>query len=158
MKTLILGVGNAILGDDGVGLQVARKLQAAMPSDAPIDVQEACCGGLALMERMVGFQHVILIDALQCEDEKPGTVFRLTLDELQSINRYGQPAHLSSSHDTTLIEALNMGKAIGLHLPQEIIIYGIVIVPVWVFSDVLTAGVETAVPQVASAIQAELNL
>ncbi len=63
-KTLVLGMGNPILGDDGVGVRIAQEVQVALPADAGVDVSEACVGGLSLMERMVGYDTVILVDAL----------------------------------------------------------------------------------------------
>ena len=53
MKTLVLGLGNPILTDDGVGVRVAEAVRAKLPPDSAIEVSEVSVGGLRLMERVV---------------------------------------------------------------------------------------------------------
>jgi hydrogenase maturation protease len=65
VKTLILGLGNPILTDDGVGVLVAEEVRSRLPEDTPIDITEVSVGGLTLMETMIGYDRVILIDAFQ---------------------------------------------------------------------------------------------
>ena len=72
MKTLVLGLGNPILTDDGVGVYAAATVREALPPDSPIDVSEVSVGGLGLMERMLGYDRVILIDAFQHGGGQPG--------------------------------------------------------------------------------------
>ena len=66
MKTLIVGLGNPILTDDGVGVKVAYAVEEALSPNIPenLTVTEASVGGLRLMELMVGYDRVILIDAI----------------------------------------------------------------------------------------------
>ena len=70
MKTLVVGLGNPILTDDGVGVKVAYAVEHALQSGAQgepaadeITVTEACVGGLRLMELMVGYGRAIIVDA-----------------------------------------------------------------------------------------------
>jgi hydrogenase maturation protease len=163
LKTLILGLGNPILTDDGVGVRVAEALRAALPPDTSIDVSEACVGGLGLMERLVGYDRVILIDALHDAGwarpdsmgyGPPGTIHRLTLDDLRTIS---PTQHSASAHDTNLVTALEMGARMGLHLPQEIIIYGIAVENIIDFGDEPTPAVKRAIPEVTAAVLAVLT-
>ncbi|MBI5828855.1 MAG: hypothetical protein HZB20_04795 [Chloroflexi bacterium] len=64
MKTLILGLGNPILGDDALGLRVAALVRQRLPPGSAIEVDEEYWGGLRLMERLVGYDKAILIDAI----------------------------------------------------------------------------------------------
>ena len=65
-KTLILGLGNPILGDDGVGWKVADAVQTRLGTlKVPVEVDFASLGGLSLMERMLGYERVILIDTVK---------------------------------------------------------------------------------------------
>ena len=75
MKILVVGLGNPILTDDGVGVKVAYAVRDALASEGRNDVTvtEASVGGLRLMEMMVGYDRAILVDALQHPDAKPGT-------------------------------------------------------------------------------------
>lgn len=127
MKTLVLGLGNPILTDDGVGVKVAEAVSRALPPAMLVEISEASVGGLRLLERMLGYDRVILIDALYrgCTPSTgsryggaPGVIHRLTLDDLQAIS---PTQHSASAHDTNLVTALEMGRQMGLPLPQEII-------------------------------------
>ncbi len=57
MKTLVLGLGNPLLGDDAVGLRVAASLRGRLPPDVELD--EDYCGGLRLMERLAGYDRAV---------------------------------------------------------------------------------------------------
>jgi len=94
MKTLVVGLGNPILTDDGVGVKVAYEVEKAIAA-APvenagvgdIDVIEACAGGLRLMELMIGYDRLVLIDAFTAANgHKPGTIHRLSFDDLRDIS------------------------------------------------------------------------
>ena len=161
MKTLVLGLGNPILTDDGVGVRVAEAVRAALPADTPIDVSEVSVGGLRLMERMVGYERVILIDALYNPGDRPGSaqcnpgaVHRMTLADLQAIS---PTQHSASAHDTSLVTALEMGQRMDLPLPEELIIYAIEVENIIDFGDEPTPAVAQAIPGVAAAVLGELN-
>ena len=64
MKTLVLGLGNPLISDDSVGLRVADALRPRLAARPEIEVGEDVRGGLRLMERMEGFERVIVIDAI----------------------------------------------------------------------------------------------
>ena len=87
-KTLIIGLGNPILTDDGVGVKVAQVLERLIDLDAhpELTITEASAGGLRLMEALLGFDRVVLIDAfyLHQETTTPGKIHHLTLDDLRS--------------------------------------------------------------------------
>ena len=152
-KTLILGLGNPILTDDGVGVRVAQAVRAALPPDASVDVSEASVGGLGLMERLLGYDKVILIDALCTGQQTPGVCRRLTLNDLRSIS---PTQHSASAHDTNLVTALELGRQMGLSLPGEIIIYAIEVENITDFGETLTPAVKQAIPKVTTAVLADL--
>ncbi len=154
-KTLVLGLGNPILRDDGVGVRVAEMVKAALPSDAPVEVRQVSVGGLTLMEAMVGYERVILVDAFHRRDGRPGTTHRLTLEELQAIS---PTQHIASPHDATLVTALEVGRRMGLPLPEEITIYAVEVENVTEFGEEPTPAVARAIPQVARAVLVELGL
>ncbi|MCS7261056.1 MAG: hydrogenase maturation protease [Anaerolineae bacterium] len=155
MKTLVLGLGNPILGDDGVGVRVAEAVRASLPPDAPVDVCELSVGGLRLMEHMLGYERVILIDALQPGHAEPGTFRRLSYTELA---RLCPMQHGTCIHDTSFVTALEMAQRMALPLPREIIIYAIGVQDVEHFSEELTPAVARALPRVLAAVLQELNL
>jgi len=154
MKTLVLGLGNPILTDDGVGVLVAEAIRASLPLDVPIDIAEVSVGGLTLMESMIGYDRVILIDALQHGDVKPGTIHRLTLEDLKTIN---PTQHSASPHDASLITALEAGQRMGLPLPQEITIYAIEVENITDFNDQPTPAVAASIPKVTAMVLGEIR-
>jgi len=156
MKTLVVGLGNPILTDDGVGVKVAYAVRAALASGRVRDVTvtEASVGGLRLMEMMLGYDRAILIDALQHSDAGPGSIRRMTLEDLRTIS---PTQHSACVHDTSLVTALEMGTQLGLPLPKEITIYAVGVENVTYFGEEPTPAVARAIPEVAAAVLDELN-
>jgi hydrogenase maturation protease len=153
MKTLVLGLGNPILTDDGVGVRVAEAVRAALPVDSGIEVSEASVGGLSLMERLVGYERVILIDAFHPATH-PGAIHRLTLTDLQNIS---PTQHSASAHDTSLVTALTMARRMELSLPQEFVIYAIEVENITDFGEQPTPAVAAAIPQAAMMVLQQLD-
>ena len=157
-KTLVVGLGNPILTDDGVGVKVAYEIERALASvnSDDITVTEASAGGLRLMEMMIGYDRVILVDAfIGCNGDEPGTVHRMTLDDLRGIS---PTQHSACAHDTTLVTALDFGERMGLHLPKEISIHAIEVENIIDFSEEPTPAVAAVIPKVAATVLAELNV
>ncbi len=158
MNTLIIGLGNPILGDDGIGVLIAREVEREIEKsgrEQSVSVVEAGVGGLRLMELMEGYHRVILVDALKVvADEEPGAVNRLTLKDLRSIS---PTLHNASAHDTNLITALNAGRQLGMNLPETVVIYAVSVQNVEEFGEKLTPQVAAAIPAATAAILNELN-
>lgn len=143
-RTLVLGLGNPILSDDGVGIHVVRLIAEHITQHAthpPVDVAEASVGGLRLLEVIAGYERLIIVDAIQTPGGRPGDVYRLRPDDLRAS------LHSGSTHDLTLRGALTLGRQLGMSLPAD---EAITILAVEV-EDVLTFG-ETCTPQVHAAI------
>ena len=151
MKTLIIGLGNPILTDDGVGVRVAYAVRDALASAAREDVAvtEAGVGGLHLMEMMVGYEQVILVDAIQTPGGQPGTISRLTLDDIALAV---PTQHSASTHDMNLPTALEMGHRLGLTLPGTIEILAVEAEDVTTFGETCTPAVAAAVPVAAELV------
>jgi hydrogenase maturation protease len=163
MSVLVLGLGNPILGDDGVGWRVVDAVERLMqdpPSPQPCDavgppgearLQErvefdrVSLGGLSLMERLVGFDRAVLIDSIQTRDGLPGTLYRLSLDDLPTL-------HADSVHDASLKAALALGRQLGADLPEELAVFAIEVVDPWSFGETLSPGVQSGVMPAAEAV------
>ncbi len=159
MKTIIIGLGNPILTDDGVGVKVAHLLEQTIDLDAHPDltITEASVGGLRLMETLLGYDRVVLIDAyyLHQETTTPGTIHHLTLDDLRSVS---PTQHSTSAHDTSLVTALDAADKMGYKIPREFIIYAIEVENILEFSETPTPAVAKAIPIVTEQIITELSL
>jgi hydrogenase maturation protease len=145
--TLVVGLGNPILGDDGVGWRVAQEVQARLTSP---DVDVACLalGGVALMERLVGYQRAIIIDAMTT-GATIGKVLCAPLDELPN------PAagHTASSHDTSLATALSLGRKLGARLPDDVWVVAVEAERLYAFSAGLSPAVAAAVPDAVRCVE-----
>lgn len=151
MKTLILGLGNPILGDDAVGLVVLKRIRPLVSNRADIEVSEDYWGGLRLMERLVGYDRAIIIDAI-VSGEPPGSVMRLSVGSMPTQRS-------SSSHDVNLPTALELGRQSNAHLPkdEDIHIIAIEAQDVYTFTEELSPAVEAAIPSAIQAIMAVLD-
>jgi hydrogenase maturation protease len=140
MKTLVLGLGNPILKDDSVGLRVAQLLRPLLADKSNIDIDEDYWGGLRLMEHMVGYDKVIIIDAI-CTGSNPGTIHRLSPGDVPT-------QHSASAHDVNLPTALEIGRRAGAHLPksEDIILIGVEAADVQTFDETLSPEVEASLP------------
>lgn len=153
-RTLIVGLGNPILGDDGVGWRVADELEAELAVNpalraelGPLEIDRLSVGGLRLMERMVGYERVVLIDST-FDGRAPGTVALGTLTEVD-----GRLAgHLDSAHDASLSTALDVGAALGARLPESLTVVTISALYSADFDDALTPAVAAAVPTAVAEI------
>lgn len=137
----MLGLGNPILTDDGIGVYVVREA-AARWTGAGVDFQEACVGGLRLLEVIAGYDRLILVDAIQTPGGAAGQVYRLAADDPRASR------HAGSTHDLSFQGALAWGRRVGLALPADDAITIIAIEA----EDVLTFG-ETLTPAVAAGAQ-----
>jgi hydrogenase maturation protease len=154
METLVLGLGNPILTDDGVGVRIAEAVRTALPSNDQVEIDEASVGGLELLERLLGYRRVFLIDAFHPGQKQPGTIHRLELEDLRDIS---PTQHSASAHDTTLVTAWDMARQMDLPLPEELVIYAIEVANITEFGEELTPAVAQAIPKVTAAILAELD-
>ncbi len=151
MKIIIIGLGNPILTDDGVGVKVAYAVRDALASAGQngVTVTEASVGGLRLMEMMEGYGRVILVDAIQTADGQPGTIYRLTLDDIASAV---STQHSASAHDMNLPTAMEMGRCLGMALPARVEIFAIEALDVVTFGETCTPHVTAAIPAVTELV------
>ena len=152
MKTLVIGLGNPILGDDGVGWKVAEKVsdQLSVTSDQSVVAECASLGGLSLMERMVGYQRAILVDSMETGQSPEGSVSVFPLEALTNPSA----SHSSAAHDTSLLTALEVGRKMKMQVPDAVTVVAIEAKNVYDFSEELSPAVAEAVPlAVQSVIQ-----
>lgn len=152
-NTLVLGLGNPILTDDGVGIHVVRSVAAHWPAGHGVMFAEASVGGLRLLDRLAGYERVILVDAIQTRQGRPGDVYRLDLDQLPAS------LHSGSTHDLSLPAALDLGRRLGMKLPGDegISIFAVEVQDVVTFGDSCTQAVALAIPRVTEAVRTQLE-
>ena len=127
MKVLVLGMGNPILSDDGVGLFVTRALEGRIKG---VDVVTCTLSGLSLLDVIVGYDKVFLADALILEGRSIG--------ELRKLQDGEGTLHLFSSHGTDFFQLLQFGRELRLRMPEVGGVYGIEIGDHLSFSEELS--------------------
>lgn len=148
-STLILGVGNPLLGDDAVGVRVIEALRARPGLPPGVTLVDGGTDGLGLIPVIEPYRRVICVDAVMM-DAPPGTIRRLAWGEFRVVAQ----KHPLSLHQSDLGGALQLADALGC-LPDELVIYGIQPQTMeWDFP--LSPAVERALPVVIDALFAEI--
>jgi len=145
MKTIVVGLGNPILGDDGVGWKVVDQIKKQLTSFSSIDVEYLSLGGIGLMEHLIGYDCAILIDSFISQEEDVGSILIRRLNDLPNYSAF----HITSAHDTSLQNAIELGRSVGAHLPEEVTVIGIAIQCIYDFGEELSPSVAEAVPEAA---------
>ncbi|MBI4730720.1 MAG: hydrogenase maturation protease [Chloroflexi bacterium] len=150
MKTLIIGLGNPILGDDGVGWRVAEEVANLTAGRTEVRVECFALGGLSLMEQLTGCKRAILIDSIYTGTKPIGTVSLFPLADLPDSTS----GHTTAVHDTSLRNALSIGRSMNITLPkdEDVKVVAIEAEAVYDFSEQLTRPVEAAVPLAVEAV------
>lgn len=154
MRVLVLGLGNPILGDDGVGWLAAERLREVLAERADTsEIEVACCdeGGVGLMERLTGYDSAVLVDAMTGGAVSPGQVRRFDLSETTDTLLLK-----ASAHGVSLPTALALGRASGVRLPSSIVLIGIEAEHVDTFGGNLSFEVAAALPAATQAVLTEL--
>ncbi|HXX59071.1 MAG TPA: hydrogenase maturation protease [Dehalococcoidales bacterium] len=139
MKTLVVGLGNPILSDDGVGLCVAAKLREII-RNPDVTVSESERSGMDLLEIFSGYDRVIVVDAILTKNGVPGTIHRFDPSSLK------RSRHIETTHGLNFADSLETYRKLGLKLPAEIIIVAIESQDVSTFSEDCTLPVSNSIP------------
>jgi len=149
MNTLILGMGNPILTDDGVGVKIAQKLKEARPS---LEVEETSEAAIALLDLIMGYDNLVIIDSIKTEQGKPGELYKLKLEDFK-------PAmDCCSSHGIDIATAFEVGQHLGCKMPQSVSIYAVEIRDNATFAEQCTEEVEAKIPSIVKQIIDEEKL
>lgn len=144
MNTVILGIGNPILTDDGVGIKIAQCIKQEKPQ---LKLIETCEGGLALLDHVVDCDRLIIIDSIKMAG-KPGELFELELEDLKPPTECA----ISLSHGVDLASAFEVGKGLGYHMPRSVSIYAVNVKNNTHFGEGCSQEIEKKIPAIARQI------
>ena len=144
----MLGIGNEIRGDDGVGIHVVRRVAELLPAEAAsrVDVDEACTGGFDLVDYLRGYERAVIADAIQTKGGVAGAVYTFPLAALRLT------AHLGHSHGVNLGGALAVLEGLGLGAPADVAVVAVEAVELNEFTEEMTPAVAAAVEEAAAAV------
>lgn len=148
--TVIIGMGNPFLADDGVGIAVAHAVARQLQQRVKLTVTELHTGGIRLMEAMAGFRRAIVVDAM-VSGAIPGTVQRFDPKEFVTTK------NTFSSHDTDFATAFDLGRMAGITLPEQVSFWGIEAGEYDLFGERFTEAVCAAIPEAVKLIVAEIT-
>jgi hydrogenase maturation protease len=150
MKTLILGLGNDLYGDDGIGLHIIHLLKEN-PSlletgSAPgnqIDLHPCGLTGLAILDEIVGYDNLVIIDTIKRKNPETG---RITVMEEKDIRHIPGP----SPHYVSLPQMIEIGRRLRLKVPDKIKVIAVEAKNMYNMGEKLTPEMEKAVPGILS--------
>lgn len=148
-KILVLGVGNILLADEGVGVRVVEKLQKEYDFSDSVQVMDGGTLGIRLMEYIMDCDYLIVVDAVQ-NGEKPGTLYRLTGNDLRKSMSFKD-----SMHQADLIETLTHCELVGSR--PDCVIVGIEPREYEPWSENLTPEVEDKLEELTKTVLNEVS-
>ena len=146
---MVVGIGNTLCRDDGVGVEVVRRL-AELPLPEHVEAFDGGTSGLYLACVIENRRRVIVVDAIDA-GEPPGTVFRLTPEQLRPASNAGL-----SVHDFHLLHALDETRLTGTE-PEQTTVIAVQVADTSPGME-LTAPVAEAVEQVIKLVARELDI
>jgi hydrogenase maturation protease len=150
-KTLIIGIGNEILGDDGIGPRIVHDLSQII-HEKGFFFNTACAGGLEIIEHITGFDRVIFIDAIHTSDGTPGEVYYFVPSDFRDTS------NLSNLHDISFHTALELAAKLNMNLTDDLHIIAIEIKEDTVFSDRLTESLNEKYPVILNEVISKVKL
>jgi hydrogenase maturation protease len=144
-KVLLLGLGNDLLGDDAVGLNVARHIRSRLSEHDRLEVRESSEMGLSLLDLVAGFDELVLVDAVVTGQATPGFVHQLEESDLPVLPQ-------GSPHFLGIGELLALGRRLGLTVPRRARIFAVEVKDPFTVRVGLSEPVRQAFPAVVEYI------
>lgn len=142
-RTLLLGMGNPILCDDGIGIRLARHIGSLLGATPGLVVEPECTvGGLNLLELVAGFDRLVVVDSIKTRGGRPGDWYRFDGAALR------ETMNLSNVHDANFATAMELGRRMGMHVPGEadIHVFAVEVRENLAFGECLSRELEDALP------------
>ena len=150
-RVMIVGIGNDLVADDGVGLHAVRALRRTV-TDPRVRCAESERGGLDLLELLNGADAAVIIDAARTGKRPPGCISTFALQKPFT------PGTVPSLHALSIDAVLSLGAAAGAPLPGEVILFTVEAEDIESFGAGCTDRVGAAIPRVVTLVQDELRL
>ncbi len=143
---VVVGLGNEIARDDGVGILAAQRLEPLLEEVGDVEVVALPWAGFALLDVLAGRRRAALIDCMVTGAHPAGTVLRL--DE----HDFAGSVRLNSFHDINFPTVLALGRRMGWAMPEEIAIWAVEAKVVDEFGEGLSPPVAAAVDRVVGEV------
>ena len=146
----VIGIGNPLAGDDGVGIEAVSLLQKAL-RDERVHCLTSERGGLDLLDLLAGYDEVIIVDAAKTGTHPPGTVSTV------SFRRPFPTTGSLSLHTIELQALLGFGSMIGMSMPGQVTVYAVETADPETFHEGCSHVVQHAVVNVITLMASQLR-
>jgi hydrogenase maturation protease len=148
MRILVLGLGNDLYGDDGVGIEAVRRLRDAASADpksfasaGEVSFVESFLSGAALLDVIVGHDALVIIDTIVRENPVPGRIHVLDGAEIRDI-----PG--PSPHYISVPQTIDLGSRLGLDMPRLVKVVGVEAKGIYHLGEGLSEEMRRALPEI----------
>ena len=148
---VLIGLGNDIACDDGVGIYTAHLLESEYRHRDDVEVVALPWAGFALLDVLRGRRCAVVVDSLLTGRYPPGTIVRLDIADLSGSVR------LNSFHDISYPMVLDLGRSLGWEMPDDVSIFGIEIDVADEFGEILTPAVAEAAATVVREVKRSID-
>lgn len=138
--TLVLGLGNDLISDDGFGPAVADRCRELLADRSDVAVEAASVAGLNLLDLLAGHDRALIVDVVQTGAAEPGTLIEWPVDRASAGRTLG------GSHQTDLLTTLALGRSLGYDLPASITLLVAEAEDLLTVREALTPAVAGSVP------------
>jgi hydrogenase maturation protease len=149
-RVLLLGLGNDILTDDAVGLHIAREVRRRFGDWPNLVVVECEEMGLSLLDHIVGFQDLVLVDAVQTKQAAPGFLHEIGLGDLSILPSM-------TPHFFGIGEALDLGRRLEMQVPDRVRIFAVEVEDPLTLGTKMTPALTQALPAMVERVIACLD-
>jgi len=148
-RIILLGLGNDILTDDSIGLRVASEIRRRLDHLPNLTVAETTEMGLSLLDFIVGYDELVIVDAVQTHQAPPGFVHEIGGEALKTLPNL-------SPHFLGVGEVLALGRELGLPVPQRVRIFAVEVEDPFTVGTQLTSTLEAELPRIVDGIAAAI--
>ena len=141
MKIKVLGLGNDLLADDGIGHLAVAALEPRLAGRA--DVEATALHGLALLDLLTGYDAAVVLDAACTGGHPVGTVHEI---DPATLARIDSP----SPHFAGFPEMLDLAARLDLHFPRRLRILAVEVLDPWTIGGAMTPAVRDALPELCA--------
>jgi len=157
MKTLVLGLGNELYGDDGIGIHIVRLAreslkthQEILPDEENINFKECSLSGLALLDVIVDCDNLVIIDTIKRTNPVTGKIRVFDVTQLRHI-----PG--PSPHYVSVPQTIEIGKTLGLKVPTQIKIIAVEAKNMYNLGEGLSPKMKEAIPKIIQELKSLLK-
>ena len=151
-ELIILGMGNKLFGDDGIGIVIAQKLKEYFKGVDSIYVEESNWGGFRIIDLLSGYKNAIVVDAIQTGKHfSPGYIHQFNYTDLIHSTR------MVSFHDINFATAVEFAKQLDIPMPQNIIIYAIEVTEINTLTELISPKVYNSINDCINKVLTDIN-